>query len=134
MFLSAFVWNINPFLVEIPVFQVKLAAILKMGDPPIVTDTFCPNKHDFLLIDIRWPPKLLVLEKNCHSGNPNIRKYFSDGIIPDISHESYAVLPLRNFEILTSKPPKSYQKSYQNILKFLPKSYQIIVKFLPILT
>ena len=63
MFPSAFVWNINPFSGEILVFQVKLAAILKMADPPIVTHTFSPNKPDFLFIDIHWPPKPLVLEK-----------------------------------------------------------------------
>ena len=77
MFLSAFVWKINPFSGEIAVFQVKLAAILKMADPPIVTDTFCPNKPDFLFIDIKWPPKPLVfytkVEKVSHSGNPNNR-------------------------------------------------------------
>ena len=72
MFPSAFVWNINPFSGEILVFQVKQAAILKMVDPPIVRATFDPNKHDFLFIDIKWPPKLLVLEKLCHSGNPII--------------------------------------------------------------
>ena len=72
MFPSAFVWNINPFSGEILVFQVKLAAILKMADPPIVTHTFSPNKPDFLFIDIHWPPKPLVLEKNSHFGNPNI--------------------------------------------------------------
>ena len=72
MFPSPFVWNINPFSGEILVFQVKLAAILKMADPPIVTHTFSPNKPDFLFIDIHWPPKPLVLEKNSHSGNPNI--------------------------------------------------------------
>ena len=70
MFPSAFVWNINPFSGEILVFQVKLAAILKMADPPIVTHTFSPNKPDFLFIDIHWPPKPLVLEKNSHFGNP----------------------------------------------------------------
>ena len=53
------------------VFQVKLAAILKMADPPIVTHTFSPNKPDFLFIDIHWPPKPLVLEKKSHFGNPN---------------------------------------------------------------
>ena len=60
MFLSAFVWKIYPFSGEIAVFQVKLAAILKMADPPIVTDTFCPNNPDYLFIDIKWPPKPLV--------------------------------------------------------------------------
>ena len=72
MFSSAFVWNINPFSGEILVFQVKLATILKMADPPIVTHTFSPNKPDFLFIDIHWPPKPLVLEKNSHFGNPTI--------------------------------------------------------------
>ena len=76
MFLSAFVWKINPFSGEIAVFQVKLAAILKMADPPIVTDTFCPNKPDFLFIDIHWPPKPLVLEKNSHFGNPTNTRGF----------------------------------------------------------
>ena len=77
MFPSAFVWNINPFSGEILVFQVKLAAILKMADPPIVTHTFSPNKPDFLFIDIHWPPKPLVLEKNSHFGNPNISVFIS---------------------------------------------------------
>ena len=79
MFLSAFVWKINPFSGEIAVFQVKLAAILKMADPPIVTDTFCPNNPDYLFIDIKWPPKPLVfytkVEKVSHSGNPNYNLY-----------------------------------------------------------
>ena len=81
MFLSAFVWKINPFSGEIAVFQVKLAAILKMADPPIVTDTFCPNNPDYLFIDIKWPPKPLVfytkVKKVSHFGNPTItnRKY-----------------------------------------------------------
>ena len=76
MFLSAFVWKINPFSGEIAVFQVKLAAILKMADPPIVTDTFCPNNPDYLFIDIKWPPKPLVfytkVKKVSHFGNPII--------------------------------------------------------------
>ena len=72
MFLGAFVCNINLSSGEIPVFHVILAAILKMVDPPIVRATFDPNKHDFLFIDIKWPPKPLVLEKLCHSGNPII--------------------------------------------------------------
>ena len=45
-----------------------------MGDPPIVTGTFCPNQHNFLFIDIQWPPKPLVfytkVKKVSHSGNP----------------------------------------------------------------
>ena len=82
MFLSAFVWKINPFTGEIAVFQVKLAAILKMADPPIVTDTFCPNNPDYLFIDIKWPPKPLVfytkVKKVSHSGNPTIMGTFQD--------------------------------------------------------
>ena len=73
MFLGAFVCDINLSSGEISVFHVILAAILKMADPPIVRATFDPNKHDFLFIDIKWPPKPLVLEKLCHSGNPRIR-------------------------------------------------------------
>ena len=42
----------------------------------------------------------VTVMKNLKEKLRYIRKYFSDGIIPDISHESYAVLPLRNFEIL----------------------------------
>ena len=53
-----------------------MAAILKMALPPIVRGTFSPNKHDFLFIDIKWPPKPLVLftkvKKVPHSGNPNV--------------------------------------------------------------
>ena len=110
MFLSAFVWKINPFSGEIAVFQVKLAAILKMADPPIVTHTFSPNKPDFLFIDIHWPPKPLVLEKISHFGNPNIEKN-ENPLSTDCESGQY--------------PPK-WVKTLSSIVNVKPIDYRIL--------